>query len=190
MWQCVNCGEQHEEPFDTCWNCGTLQSGEPAGDFVVSEPVDAASQAPEEPDALPSLELPTFTYYVLPLFLWIGAVWPLFQDPLQEPHFISDIHDLATAWPMIVFEVALMIVVGIPIGVRMFRWFYRSLQEIGGSKPRIGATAGAVWFLSMFRLPQSIGERHRWFAPIYYGSFAAPIVQMTIVIVRVARTMP
>ena len=22
MWQCIKCGEQFDEQFDTCWNCG------------------------------------------------------------------------------------------------------------------------------------------------------------------------
>ena len=27
MWKCPNCGEEIEEQFDTCWNCGTTQEG-------------------------------------------------------------------------------------------------------------------------------------------------------------------
>ena len=27
MWQCVKCGERHEDSFDLCWNCGTSSDG-------------------------------------------------------------------------------------------------------------------------------------------------------------------
>ena len=27
MWNCVKCGEQLEESFDTCWKCGTSRDG-------------------------------------------------------------------------------------------------------------------------------------------------------------------
>jgi hypothetical protein len=33
MWKCVKCGEDVEEGFDICWNCGTSATGEPDADF-------------------------------------------------------------------------------------------------------------------------------------------------------------
>ncbi len=27
-WQCIQCSELIEEPFDACWNCGTWRDGE------------------------------------------------------------------------------------------------------------------------------------------------------------------
>jgi Zn finger protein HypA/HybF involved in hydrogenase expression len=27
MWQCLKCGERHEDSFDLCWNCGTSSDG-------------------------------------------------------------------------------------------------------------------------------------------------------------------
>jgi hypothetical protein len=27
-WQCARCNELIKEPFDACWNCGTLRTGE------------------------------------------------------------------------------------------------------------------------------------------------------------------
>jgi hypothetical protein len=27
MWACPNCHEQHEDHFDTCWNCGAARDG-------------------------------------------------------------------------------------------------------------------------------------------------------------------
>lgn len=27
MWTCIKCGEEHEDTFDDCWNCGTSRDG-------------------------------------------------------------------------------------------------------------------------------------------------------------------
>jgi hypothetical protein len=32
MWTCAQCGESHEESFDTCWKCGTGRDGTPQPD--------------------------------------------------------------------------------------------------------------------------------------------------------------
>lgn len=33
-WRCVECAEQHEDTFDTCWNCGHSRDGEFGGPFT------------------------------------------------------------------------------------------------------------------------------------------------------------
>ena len=32
MWECNNCGEEHEDHFDFCWNCGSGKDGKLAKD--------------------------------------------------------------------------------------------------------------------------------------------------------------
>jgi len=32
-WRCSNCSEQHEDVFDSCWNCGGTREGEQGGRF-------------------------------------------------------------------------------------------------------------------------------------------------------------
>lgn len=27
-WKCSSCGEEHEDPFDSCWKCGTYRAGD------------------------------------------------------------------------------------------------------------------------------------------------------------------
>ena len=29
MWECINCAEQIEDDFETCWNCGFDKDGTP-----------------------------------------------------------------------------------------------------------------------------------------------------------------
>jgi ribosomal protein S27AE len=49
MWTCPQCGESHEESFDTCWKCGTGRDGAPeydpttfnADSLIVQEQVTA-----------------------------------------------------------------------------------------------------------------------------------------------------
>lgn len=37
-WKCDTCGEVHEQPFDSCWKCGTGRGGGPADpDFAILE---------------------------------------------------------------------------------------------------------------------------------------------------------
>lgn len=47
-WKCPNCDEVHEEPFDSCWKCGTVKTGERL-DFI-SEAGDDFESATQESD--------------------------------------------------------------------------------------------------------------------------------------------
>jgi len=51
MWRCPRCDEELEDAFDTCWNCGTAQNGEPTPEFQ-REPDD-----PSVPDPGPRSEI-------------------------------------------------------------------------------------------------------------------------------------
>ena len=37
MWKCKNCGEEIEDTFDACWNCGTNKDGTPTKNEDVFE---------------------------------------------------------------------------------------------------------------------------------------------------------
>ncbi len=37
MWKCGNCGEEIEDSFDVCWNCGTTRDGHVDPDFTPEE---------------------------------------------------------------------------------------------------------------------------------------------------------
>lgn len=39
MWKCQGCGEEHEDSFEVCWNCGTSRTGEASPDFRVEHEV-------------------------------------------------------------------------------------------------------------------------------------------------------
>ena len=40
MWTCAQCGERHEEAFDTCWSCGAGRDNAPPPDPAIF-PADA-----------------------------------------------------------------------------------------------------------------------------------------------------
>jgi hypothetical protein len=52
MWRCSKCGEEIEDRFDACWNCGTAQDGAPCPTF------HAEADDPAVPDRGPDPELP------------------------------------------------------------------------------------------------------------------------------------
>jgi len=45
MWRCAGCGEELEDSFDSCWNCGTGRDGMPAVNFQ-REPDDLSVPDP------------------------------------------------------------------------------------------------------------------------------------------------
>jgi hypothetical protein len=67
MWQCVKCGERHEDSFELCWNCGTSSDGiedpsfrkadgadtEPDPDRAVAEDTDIGEPADKSPLGCP-----------------------------------------------------------------------------------------------------------------------------------------
>ena len=63
MWECDHCGEEHEDSFDSCWNCGYSKEGESptddlgrqrelksvdASDGAVSVPVELFSRSVQD----------------------------------------------------------------------------------------------------------------------------------------------
>jgi hypothetical protein len=44
MWTCLGCGEQLEEQFDVCWNCGTSRDGDHAIDSSSEDSVGEAAE--------------------------------------------------------------------------------------------------------------------------------------------------
>lgn len=164
MWQCPDCGETHEDQFATCWKCGTTPLGARDGAFRVSEPIEAKDQAPVAPgeeDELPSLELPAFTYFSIPLLIWTYLVFGLLAAPNE---FIMERQPSPLR---VALDIMAGVLVSIPMGIVMLRWMF--FQLIRRHKLR----GAQDWPLKMFRLPQTLRERHRWFVPVYYGSFVA-----------------
>jgi len=49
MWHCPKCGEDHEDIFDACWNCGTEKSDQ------APEHLELEHEAPVAPgsDSMP-----------------------------------------------------------------------------------------------------------------------------------------
>jgi uncharacterized protein YbjQ (UPF0145 family) len=58
MWKCPKCGEQHEETFEVCWNCGTAIDGTEDPEFRAAEerPASARETVVREPDEAVSPE--------------------------------------------------------------------------------------------------------------------------------------
>ena len=38
MWTCANCGEKHEDQFETCWKCGESLAAPPLKDGALERP--------------------------------------------------------------------------------------------------------------------------------------------------------
>lgn len=177
MWQCSGCAEQLEDQFDTCWKCGTRHDGNHDPAFQVSEPLDQQAQAPEsveEDTALPNLELPSVTYFAIPVWLWVYAVMMMFA--WNDRSLPNGRHDFSMSLWEIALLVSMILLIGIPIFVRMLRIVWESCQELTRQRRPMDGMSQLLWVLSMFRLPETIHERCRWFVPVYYGSFAAPLI--------------
>ena len=58
MWKCLGCGEQLEDQFDACWNCGTSKNGTRDQDSPPDKPIFADAKQ-LEPYATSKVPLPT-----------------------------------------------------------------------------------------------------------------------------------
>ncbi len=50
MWKCYNCGEEHEDQFDTCWKCGAKSDETKSGDKVSKKVQTEKSSNKEKAD--------------------------------------------------------------------------------------------------------------------------------------------
>ena len=50
MWQCSKCGEEVEEDFDVCWQCGTDREGVEDPSFVTADDSEAIFDTAEDQD--------------------------------------------------------------------------------------------------------------------------------------------
>jgi hypothetical protein len=48
MWQCVKCGERHEDSFELCWNCGTSSDGIEDSSFCKADEADTEPEPDPE----------------------------------------------------------------------------------------------------------------------------------------------
>ena len=56
MWQCVKCGEQVEEDFEGCWNCGTTRDGVEDPYFRKADEAETDALGERSADTAPTLE--------------------------------------------------------------------------------------------------------------------------------------
>ena len=49
MWKCKKCGEEIEDSFDTCWNCGTSSEGNQSQDAEVFNEIKQEIEAKKVP---------------------------------------------------------------------------------------------------------------------------------------------
>ena len=173
VWQCPTCDEQHEDQFDTCWKCGTNRIGGRNQNFRVSEPASENDQAPDSAgdDQLPTLQLPTITYFSIPPFIWLSLV-NTFNDLQHWPN-VAQIPDFSFSMTEIVVHVCATVLIGIPIFFTMVRMLFLCIMRRLQMPHRFPE---ALWMLSMFRLPVDLRLRHSWFVPVYYGSIIAMII--------------
>lgn len=167
-WQCPNCGEEHPHEFETCWKCGTSRAGDRDPEFVVSEPVRELDQAAEPPPGeaeLPSLQLPLVTYFSIPVCIGLfvaRAIVVALDLKLGQASVFS--------WsPIDVLLYCIgLLSIGIPMLAVTFRAMYLCLMR--RRRPPTGVAA-LWWLLSMIQFPEDLRQSHRWFVPVYYGSF-------------------
>lgn len=169
MWTCPNCGEEHDDRFETCWKCGTDASGDSDPNFHVSEPIADQEQdgdSASNEDELPSLALPALSYFSIPPFIWIRLAM-LFNDP--EKMVALRMHDLSWSPIDIVSYSLAMILIGMPMLFVVVRagWIC-TVRQKGPSN----SSESLLWLLSIFRLPEDFCSSHRWFVPVYYLTIA------------------
>lgn len=185
MWQCPNCNEQLEPQFESCWKCGTRPDGEREPEFVISEPVRAEDQA-EVQTAVPTrLELPAVSYFAIPVYVLVllaGSIW--------HSAFRTDTFDGVGS--ISAFEIVVLVafagILGIPIALLWMKSLFQSVRN-GSSRSYFAEVA---WLLSVFRLPDSIRRKHRWFVPVYVGALygfctIVPVLTVADIILQVSR---
>ena len=79
MWYCAQCGEEIEDTFEACWNCGTGEDGIVDPDFKPAEPPgedvgNVIDVAPHNAQLVQALE---FSQYNLGLGIIAGSLLPL-----------------------------------------------------------------------------------------------------------------
>jgi len=168
-WQCPTCGERHEGQFETCWKCGSNQTGSRNQDFHVSEPVSENDQLLDSEDdvQLPTLQLPGITYFSIPPLIWISVVCT-FIDFERNP-IVPGIPKSSVSKVEIVVLVFVFALIGIPILFTMTRFLFLCLIR----RLQMLKNFPLLWMLTMFRLPVNLCRNHSWFVPVYYGSLVA-----------------
>jgi hypothetical protein len=164
MWQCPNCGEEHHDGFDICWKCGSDPAGNSDPDFHISEPIREQDQTPDFPTndkQLPSLELPTVTYFSIPPYICISLIM-MFND--LEHFAANQVPDFSLSPIDILVYFIATVLIGIPIFIAMARAMFLCIirrQNLSNSLTEL------LWMLSMFRLPETIRRSQHWFVPAH-----------------------
>ncbi len=173
MWRCPNCGEHHDDQFDSCWKCGTGSAGDSNPDFRVSEPATEQDQSPDSQMAElqpPTLRLPSITYFSIAAYPWIYLALFIGNPKLffrQISPMSPEFHISPTE---IIFSAFAFLLIGLPVAAKMVHaWYLDFMRKYTFSDGWFGMT----WMLSMFLLPDSLRCSHRWFVPVYYVSLVA-----------------
>ena len=138
MWQCPNCDEQLEAQFDSCWKCGTMADGGRDPDFVVTEPVRPVDQAavPQvDASERPTLELPTMTYFAIPLSFAMMVAQSIWQMTTSQGFSIgispAQLPGSSSVSPFeIVSAIVFTILFGGVIGIPVFINFIRTIPHL------------------------------------------------------------
>ena len=110
-------------------------------------------------------QLPKFSYFSIPPFLLLSLYkFYCFVPKLVQGNF----RKFTLSAGDIVLSAISALLIGIPVLITMGRPLFASFfrLRIPERKPFDFASLH-----SMFRLPDSISKSHRWFVPVYYGSF-------------------
>ncbi len=185
MWECQVCGEELEEQFDACWKCGTPESETtpPADDFPESDSFLTAVEP--DPSALLPQTLPEITYYSIPPWILSGiaiASWEIGSTkvaPDAQLFLNVTLLNMSLSPLSVGHAVVGVTLIHLPLARLLLRAGFRVMvqQDYWTTELR-----GGRWFLSLFRLPMSIRQRHSRFRFLYYGSLLsmclAPFVFM------------
>lgn len=175
MWQCPNCGEQHDKDFRTCWKCGTGPKGDRDPEFRITEPVreqDQVADSATGDTVRPALQLPTVSYFCMPFFccflMYVNFRQVMELEVLQQPDFRPSPLEIAGI-------AAGAVVIGIPT---LFLWLRDIYLDIVRRRThsRPWNVAELLRPLTVFRLPESIRRSHGWFAIVYYGTIVGALI--------------
>jgi hypothetical protein len=85
MWTCRHCGEQHEDQFEVCWNCGTTIGADSPPATSTAKPLpgdDEAAPAKQATAGMTSLDLATLACRTVALVLFALAAYVLLTGGL------------------------------------------------------------------------------------------------------------
>lgn len=156
MWICSECKQSHQDQFDECWICSGTD---------VSDRKAAESSAVQEP-VLPTLVLPDYSYFSLPLLICGMLIWMGLREVAvehQDPRF-----------PVLsVGDIVMLVIAGllyyVPVVFVLLR--YGILSTIRRTPRDFNSRDCFASLGQILKLPTHISDSWPWFQYVYYGSF-------------------